>query len=159
MRRAPFVVSDLIAGALNVVHEAADNKSIRIVLEGTSTGSIRTMGLTTKVDKRVIGDRFRLEQALSNFLHSAIAFSPVNSSITVRVNIQDYMLKKAPWKVVRRGVTVAPSNGKDTEFIRVNVSNKQESSHLFYYNRLTIPIFLNSSSQHTASYNTSSHNT
>jgi len=81
------------------------------------------------VDKRVMGDRFRLEQALSNFLQNAVTYSPVASTIHVRVNVQDYVLKPSPLhRRLRQGTAVAPSGSKagapKTPMIRVNVPNE-----------------------------------
>jgi len=58
------------------------------------------------VDKRVMGDRFRLEQALSNFLQNAVTYSPVASTIHVRVNVQDYVLKVSPYLMPIQGLCI-----------------------------------------------------
>lgn len=73
----PFAMGVLMKGATTAVKGSADAKRISISVESQ---------LEFPIDSRsYIGDRFRLEHVVANFLSNAIKFSPEGSAITLRL--------------------------------------------------------------------------
>jgi osomolarity two-component system sensor histidine kinase SLN1 len=82
-----FTMGALVKGATLAVKGSADAKSISIVVDSTLDMNVDKGSLIynseSVLDRYYIGDQFRLEHVVMNFLSNAIKFSPDASTITI----------------------------------------------------------------------------
>ena len=91
----PFAMGILMRGATTAVKGSADAKKITLSIESE---------LEIPMDQRsYIGDRFRLEHVIVNFLSNAIKFSPDGSAITLRLTgeVMSHRSEVLPDKEIR----------------------------------------------------------
>jgi signal transduction histidine kinase len=80
LKMSPFYMEDIFNVSISTMKGSAESKRISIVLSYGVDGN--------QVNSRTsqfIGDRFRLEHVIVNFLSNAVKFSPMGSQIIIKM--------------------------------------------------------------------------
>eukprot|EP00596_Hydrurales_sp_CCMP1899_P010132 CAMPEP_0119042986 /NCGR_PEP_ID=MMETSP1177-20130426/16320_1 /TAXON_ID=2985 /ORGANISM="Ochromonas sp, Strain CCMP1899" /LENGTH=564 /DNA_ID=CAMNT_0007010129 /DNA_START=1274 /DNA_END=2968 /DNA_ORIENTATION=+ len=108
LKMSPFYMEDIFNVSISTMKGSAESKQISIALSSGVDGK--------QVNSRTnqfIGDRFRLEHVIVNFLSNAVKFSPMGSQIVIK------MIEKVPdariMTCIRQRNSFSVENGKKRE--------------------------------------------
>jgi signal transduction histidine kinase len=80
LKLSPFYMEDIFNVSVSTMKGSAESKRISIVLSYGDDGN--PVGLRSS---QLMGDRFRLEHVIVNFLSNAVKFSPIGSQIIIKM--------------------------------------------------------------------------